>query len=218
MDRILEPETLAAQLAAHPETLLIHVAAAAAYAAGHIDGAVHVAPAELVSGKAPATGQLPDLARLEELFSRIGYRTDAPIVVYDDEGGGWAGRFIWTLDVIGHHDWFYLNGGIHAWARPGRRCNRPPCDHSRRACDSRSIALPIADAPDILDRLGDASVVVWDCRSADEFAGRRPTAARNGHIPGAVHLDWLDLMDPDRAAAPAHRCRRVARIQGDHAR
>ena len=50
----------------------------------------------------------------------------------------------------------------------------------------------------MLARLGDASVVVWDCRSADEYTGRRATAMRNGHIPGAVHLDWLDLMDRAR--------------------
>jgi thiosulfate/3-mercaptopyruvate sulfurtransferase len=30
------------------------------------------------------------------------------IVVYDDEGGGWAGRFIWTLDIIGHKNYSYL--------------------------------------------------------------------------------------------------------------
>ena len=142
MDRILEPETLAAKLAGHPETLLIHVASAAAYAAGHIEGAIHVAPAELVSGKAPATGQLPDLARLEALFSRIGYRADAPIVVYDDEGGGWAGRFIWTLDVIGHHDWFYLNGGIHAWAAAGLAAATDPGATTPDARTARARSRP----------------------------------------------------------------------------
>ena len=198
MDRILEPETLAAKLAGHPETLLIHVASAAAYAAGHIEGAIHVAPAELVSGKAPATGQLPDLARLEALFSRIGYRADVPIVVYDDEGGGWAGRFIWTLDVIGHHDWFYLNGGIHAWAAAGAPLQQTPVQPRPTRVRLALDRGPIADVPDVLARLGDASVVVWDCRSADEYTGRRATALRNGHIPGAVHLDWLDLMDHAR--------------------
>ncbi|HEY6599942.1 MAG TPA: rhodanese-like domain-containing protein [Pseudomonadales bacterium] len=199
MDRILEPETLAARLADHPDTLLIHVAALAAYANGHIDGAVHVAPAELVSGIAPATGQLPDLARLEALFSRIGYRKDVPVVAYDDEGGGWAGRFIWTLDVIGHHDWYYLDGGIHAWAASGAPLSRVPVQPRPTRVQLTLDRASVADAADILDRLGDASFVVWDCRSADEYAGRRATAARNGHIPGAVHLDWLDLMDKQRA-------------------
>jgi 3-mercaptopyruvate sulfurtransferase SseA len=40
---------------------------------------------------------------------------------------------------------------------------------------------------------------VWDCRSAEEFRGQKSGSARAGHIPGAVHLDWLDLMDRARA-------------------
>ena len=198
LNQVLEPTDLAAQLAAKRDVLLVHVASEQAYAAAHIDGAVHVAPGELVSGIRPATGQLPDETRLVQLFSRIGYRPDATIVAYDDEGGGWAGRFIWTLDIIGHHDWAYLNGGIQAWAAAGLPLSRTPFKARPTNVALAIDRSPIADAQDIIERLGDASVVVWDCRSADEYTGRRVTAARNGHIPGAVHLDWLDLMDRDR--------------------
>jgi len=198
LDHILEPADLAAKLADDGAVLLIHVATAAAYAAAHVPGAVHVEPAELVSGIRPATGQLPATPRLEQLFSRIGYRPDATIVVYDDEGGGWAGRFIWTLDIIGHHNWWYLNGGIHAWAAAGQPLQRTPVAVKPTAVELSIDRRPIADADDIIGRLGDPGAVIWDCRSADEYAGRRATAARNGHIPGAVHLDWLDLMDRDR--------------------
>ena len=41
------------------------------------------------------------------------------IIAFDDEGGGWAGRLCWTLDVIGHYDWAYLDGGLHAWHAAG---------------------------------------------------------------------------------------------------
>ena len=198
MDRILEPAALSAKLGTNPELLLIHVSSADAYAAGHIPGAIHVAPAQLVSGGKSAPGQLPDLERLEQLFSRIGYRPAATIVVYDDEGGGWAGRFIWTLDIIGHHDWWYLDGGIHAWAAANLPLERTPVQPHSTPVTLSLDRGPIADASDILEHIDDASLVVWDCRSADEYAGRRATAARNGHIPGAVHLDWLDLMDRGR--------------------
>lgn len=198
LDHVLEPADLKVLLDTRSDLLLVHVATADAYAAGHIIGAIHVAPAELVSGRTPATGQLPDLSRLELLFSRIGYRRDATIVVYDDEGGGWAGRFIWTLDIIGHRDWQYLNGGIHAWAAAGLPIVRTPVSPAPCAVQLSIDRGPIAEAEDILDHLDDPTMVVWDCRSADEHFGRRVTAARNGHIPGAVHIDWLELMDPDR--------------------
>ncbi len=204
MAHILEPSELAAKLDSSDDMLLVHVASATAYAAAHLPGAVHVEPTELVCGIPPATGQLPDSARLDVLFSRIGYREDATIVAYDDEGGGWAGRFIWTLDVIGHRDWAYLNGGIHAWASAGLPLQRTPVQTRPTQVRVSIDRGPVADAQDIINRLGDPNLVVWDCRSADEYSGRRPTAARNGHIPGAVHLDWLDLMDRERALRIRH--------------
>jgi thiosulfate/3-mercaptopyruvate sulfurtransferase len=198
LDKLLEPAALAELLRTSRDLVLVHVASAPAYAAGHIDRAVHVAPGELVSGIRPATGQLPDPTRLRQLFSRIGYRPHATIVAYDDEGGGWAGRFIWTLDAIGHHKWAYLDGGIHAWAAAGLPISQTPFEPQPTDVEVAIDRTPIAEADDILERLGDPNLVVWDCRSADEYAGIRATAARNGHIPGAVHLDWLDLMDPQR--------------------
>ncbi|MCG8477904.1 MAG: hypothetical protein MI724_02325, partial [Spirochaetales bacterium] len=41
---------------------------------------------------------------------------------------------------------------------------------------------------------------IVDARTVEEFEGRTQTAARDGHIPGAVHVDWQnhinDLFDP----------------------
>jgi thiosulfate/3-mercaptopyruvate sulfurtransferase len=199
VNRLLEPEQLGVGYVSDPYLLLVHVASAAAYAEGHIAGAVHVAPAELVSGEKPATGKLPARERLAALFARIGYRPDARIVVYDDEGGGWAGRFIWTLDVIGHHDWYYLNGGLHAWRAVGLPLVQTAALPAPQQVNLAIDRTPVAETEDILARLGTADLTIWDCRSREEYDGNRVSAARAGHIPGAVHLDWLELMDPDRA-------------------
>ena len=177
--------------------LVVHVAEAPAFAAGHIPGSVHVAPAELVGGLPPATGRLPDPERLNELFGRLGYRPDLEIVAYDDEGGGWGGRFLWTLDVIGHRRWRYLNGGIQAWVAAGRPVERG----AGRQPSPTSVALdidssPVAEAEDVLRAIDDPEQVIWDVRSLAEYRGERRAAQRAGHVPGAVHLDWLDLKNP----------------------
>lgn len=177
--------------------LVVYVAEAPAFAAGHIPGSVHVAPAELVGGVAPATGRLPDLGRLNGLFGRLGYRPDLNIVAYDDEGGGWAGRFLWTLDVIGHRRWRYLNGGIQAWVAARRPLERG----AGRQTSPSSVALdidrsPVAEAEDVLRAIDDPEQVIWDVRSLAEYRGERRAAQRAGHVPGAVHLDWLELKNP----------------------
>jgi len=195
--RLLEPEALGPMPRA--DLLLVHVASNAAYQTAHIPGALLVEPGELVAGTPPAPGRLPDRARLEALFSRLGYRPHMTVVAYDDEGGGWAGRLIWTLDVIGHSRWAYLNGGIHAWHAAGLplASGMEPAPAPTRV-DLQIGQGPIAEIPDVLAAIGDAGSVIWDARSEAEYQGLRSGSRRAGHIPGAVNIDWVALMDPAR--------------------
>jgi thiosulfate/3-mercaptopyruvate sulfurtransferase len=179
---------------------LIHVTSRDAYEQDHLPGALLVEPAELVDGTPPAPGRLPSLERLEALFGRLGYSGRAQFVIYDDEGGGWAGRFGWTLDVIGHDRWVYLDGGIHAWAEAGLPLERGPCSYPEPASPVLTIDPgPIAEVADVLRAMEDDNQIIWDVRSIEEFAGLRSGSARAGHIPGARHLDWMRLKDPQRA-------------------
>ena len=73
--QIIEPQALAELLDAPPRGLrLVQITAPDTFRQYHLPGALHVAPAELVDGRPPATGVLPALGRLEALFSRLGYR------------------------------------------------------------------------------------------------------------------------------------------------
>ena len=58
---------------------------------------------------------------------------------------------------------------------------------------------PIAEVEDILPRLGGSDFAIWDARSQEEYLGLRSGSARAGHIPGAVNIDWLELIDRDNA-------------------
>lgn len=187
-----------AHAASRGGALTVQVTAHRVYDAAHPPGAVHMAPGELVSGTPPAIGGLPCAQRLTMLFRRIGLALGQPVVVLDDEGGGWAGRLAWTLDVIGHRNWRYLDGGLRAWHAAGLPLTNTP---TRPAPSTMEVAIdegPMADAEELLARLADPDLLVWDCRSPDEYAGRRLAARRGGHIPGAVNLDWLELVDRGR--------------------
>jgi len=194
---LIEPGDLAGR--APPDLLLVHVAEPAAYEHAHLPGALLVTPRDLVDGRPPAPGRLPDEARLSALFSSLGYRPELHIVVYDDEGGGWAGRFIWTLDVIGHRRWSYLDGGIHAWLAAGLPVEGGPGPSPPSCRVSVTIdSAPIATFEEVRAAIGDGSQVIWDVRSAEEYRGERSGSRRAGHIPSAVHLDWMRLKDPSR--------------------
>lgn len=194
---LVEPAELE-PLLSDPDLLVVDLSQPHTWQRLHIPGAVHINPIELVIGSGQASGKLPPLARLNALFSRIGYRPDQHIVAYDDEGGGWAGRFLWTLDVIGHSQHSLLNGGLHSWLKEGH-----PITTNVRAVESTVANLtlhdgPIAERETILATLEDPTVKIWDARSREEYLGLRSGSLRSGHIPGAVNLDWLEVMDSDR--------------------
>ena len=95
----------------------------------------------------------------------------------------------WTLDVIGHYDWAYLDGGLHAWHAAGlpltQETTQTQPNHNLHLNIDRS---PIAEMADVLASLKDDSTLIWDVRSAEEYAGLRSGSARHGHVPGAVNL------------------------------
>lgn len=193
---ILSPETLSGRL---PDDSLILVAVCSqkVFDSYHIPGSVLVEPAELVSGEKPAVGKIPDEERLSALFSRIGLTPEKQVVAYDDEGGGWAGRLMWTLEVIGHGKASYLDGGLVAWIKAGlpvSNTSTAPSSSDYSATINRQL---IATLDEVLQQIDDPDSVVWDARAIEEYEGRKITAQRNGHIPNAVNLDWLELMDRD---------------------
>ncbi|MBJ9974821.1 MULTISPECIES: rhodanese-like domain-containing protein [unclassified Pseudomonas] len=176
-----------------PELILVDLSNANRYVSGHIPGARLVDGKRTQLGQPPAPGLLPALADLEKLFSELGHRDDAVYVVYDDEGGGWSGRFIWLLDVIGHKAYHYLNGGIQAWPADQLSTAVPPAANS--AVRLRLHGEPTATREYLQSRLGADDLVVWDARAPQEFSGEKVLAAKAGHIPGAINFEWTAGMD-----------------------
>ncbi len=191
---IISTEDLADLLPDH-SVMLVAVCSRQVFDSYHIPGSVLIEPAELVSGEKPAVGKIPGEQRLSALFSRIGLSSSMHVVAYDDEGGGWAGRLIWTLEMIGHHKASYLDGGLIAWMKAGLPVTDAPTARSPSDYSASIDHQQIVTLEEVRQQIGEADSIVWDARASEEYEGRKVTAQRNGHIPNAVNLDWLDLMD-----------------------
>ncbi|WNO11735.1 rhodanese-like domain-containing protein [Teredinibacter sp. KSP-S5-2] len=176
---------------------IVDLSSEQSYQAGHIPGAIHLPPQAIISGQPPVPGKLPGKEQLEKVMGFLGLKDNTHFIVYDDEGGGWAGRFIWTLDAIGHRHYSYINGGILAWRAEGLALEATA---NRAEPTSPHIAINtqvIAEIPDILANLGQDNFAIWDARSPEEYRGEKVFAQRGGHIPGAVNCEWTSLMDPE---------------------
>jgi 3-mercaptopyruvate sulfurtransferase SseA len=182
-----------------PELLIVDLCGKESYLQGHIPGAVQVDTADLINGQPPAPGLLPSIEKLGALFSRLGLTPATPVVCYDNEGSPWAGRFIWTLDLIGHSRASVLNGGLGAWQASGFSLETTP--HTRKT--SAETFSFVANKNILMEQLkqelaDNSELLVWDARSLAEYRGDKMLAQRGGHIPGAIHCEWTELLDENK--------------------
>lgn len=200
--RLLEPallETLLGSEQNNDNLIIVDLCSDALYRQKHVPGAVHLQPGALMAGTAPYPGKLPAMEQLQNIIRYLGISAQSHVVIYDDEGGGWAGRFAWTLDLLGYENWSYLNGGIVAWIKEGfvteSEANQPVTSET-----TVSIAKPevLISADEIISQLDKANFAIWDARSPGEYSGNMVRSARGGHIPGAINIEWTELMDPQR--------------------
>lgn len=196
---MLAPWVDAAWLSAHPDVVVADVryyldgrSGAAAHAAGHVPGAVHVdldaclaGPASVEAGLHP----MPSPADFAAAMSGLGIGDDDVVVAYDDEKGVMAARLVWMLRVTGHEA-ALLDGGWEGWSGPRETgpVTRPPAVFTARAWPQDRLADP--------DELLGATVL--DARPGPRFRGEvEPRDARPGHIPGARSVPCRDNVGSD---------------------
>ena len=181
----------------------------AAYNRAHIPGAV-VVPDNFE--KDPDTGRvhLMSAAQFQGMCEGLGIGDDTPVVCYDNSQSLYAARLWWALHTYGHRNVKVLNGGWRGWLAGGH-----PVSGERPAAVSGAVFTPRRDesllvgAEELMEvcRLGEA--VIWDVRSDGEWDGSQSRGNRRvGHIPGAVHLEWFNVMDRE-----THRFKEAGEIR-----
>jgi len=129
-----------------------------------------------------------------EAMSKLGIGEETEVVAYDTNGVS-ASRLWWCLRYFGHARVRVLDGGWQAWLAEGR----PVSAREHRAAPARFTPRVdesvFASGDYLLAGLARPDVVVLDVRSDAEWTGERaPGGQRPGHIPGSVHLEWLESL------------------------
>jgi thiosulfate/3-mercaptopyruvate sulfurtransferase len=160
---------------------------------GHIPGAVNV-PFDRFRSDEGEAGKLPPRAEWEALLSEAGVGSGAEIVAYDDTQGVFAARFLVTALLLGHPEeqLHLLDGDFSAWQRD-RETTTDAADPAPATYESNPDAetplVSFETVEELLPAVGAGDVTLVDTREEWEFA--------EGHLPGAVQLDWRELVDDD---------------------
>ena len=183
----------------HELLRIVDLSRSSVYEQLHIPHAIHLKPQLLVRQEEQASGLLPDEAGLNALVEYLNISPNHHVVVYDDEGGAWAGRLIWNLHCLGFKNVSLLNGGIHAWLGAGYPTSSE-VENIAKVEPLVKVNLEHLDQyrieyPQLLEKVNQQSIQLWDCRTDDEYTGQRLAARRGGHIPNAIHFEWSSAIN-----------------------
>jgi thiosulfate/3-mercaptopyruvate sulfurtransferase len=164
-----------------------------------VTGATSVVWQDFTNADLPNKGQLlEDDAVLTEKLRSLGISTAIPVIAIADSANGWGedGRIIWTLRTLGHENSFLVDGGVDALLADGDVAVTPaalPGDFTV----ARTAAYEVKKE-ELVTLIDNPDVVILDTREPREYAGETPYGeSRGGHIPGARHIFFKDLVGPD---------------------
>jgi thiosulfate/3-mercaptopyruvate sulfurtransferase len=191
-EMLVEPNALAkAEIA--KQFVILDAREQKLYDAGHVPGAVRVdaaAWAKAFNGKDAEGGS----ARIGSL----GIRADSKVVVYDGNSFLDAARVWWILRYWGVDDVRLLNGNWATWKKSGLAVETETKAASPVAFTAKPRSERLATKELVMASLKDRSLQIVDARSEGEFCGTdKLKNKRGGAIPGAKHLEWIDLIDKE---------------------
>ena len=195
---LIEPEELVPYLG-HELIRVVDLSRASVYEQLHIPHAIHLQPKYLVAQQEQANGLLPDVQGLKTLIEKLNISPQHHVVVYDDEGGAWAGRLIWNLHCLGFTRTSLINGGIHGWLGAGLPTTAmvekviPVADLLK--VDLNTVRQHRIEYNELLEQVQQENIQLWDCRTNEEYTGLRLAARRGGHIPNALHFEWSTALN-----------------------
>jgi len=163
------------------------------YSRGHIPGAVNLDLFAFHWFDTSEKGITSFNEQMRKILSFAGIDENKKIIFYDNVSGMLAARGVWLCLYFSHHDVYMLDGGLKKWAADNFELETKSNPFSPSNLKSPIDSAIIIGFDDLRDNLGKAIII--DARSPDEFNGVVSRAAREGHIPSAINLDWVENLD-----------------------
>ncbi len=212
---------LAAAVKLHARgALILDTRKKADHAKQHVAGSHHADWAHFSEPKDPNRGRLlADEAELTRRLRAMGVSAKKPVVVLGDAAKGWGedGRIVWMLRTLGHADAVLLDGGFTAAAGTLPLSSEATPAGKGDFVIKRTARWDITAAQlrALINGPDRARAVLVDTREKREYDGATPYGeSRGGHVPGAVHLHYRQLLNPAGRLRPRATVRDLLKKAG----
>jgi len=185
--------------ASDPSVRLVEVGGSAqSYEEGHLPGAVFLSMGALSNPDEPVQNMIATREQFSAALSSVGIEPGQTVVLHDRQNNLQAARAYWVLKYYQHPDVRVLNGGVPKWTADGGTLSADAVEIEPSAYAAAPADTSIRTTWQyVVDHADDPQTLMCDVRSPDEHLGRDVRAARGGHIPGSVNLEWTVAVRPD---------------------
>lgn len=191
MDLLISTKELACILKPQ-KLLLVDTRSFSEYSQGHIPGAINIDLFQFHWIDTSKLGIREFIRQSRILLSNIGIKSDKYVIFYDNDAGMSAARGVWLLLFFSHKKVSLLDGGFDKWKKDGHTVETKVNPFITSNYMGKPDFSVLATADEIKKSLKKTGFKVIDARSKEEYNGPYVRAARRGHIPNAINIDWQE--------------------------
>jgi len=176
------------KILANPNLVLVDTRSYKEYLTEHIPGAVNLDLFYYHWSDTSKEGMKAFDMEMQKLLSYVGITKEKKVIFYDEVSGMSAARGVWLLIYFSHPQVFILDGGMKKWKRLGfsletKTNGFKPAKFTGKV--NKDVFVGYEYIKKNLDK-----IKLIDARTQEEFDGTVIRAARSGHIPNAINIDW----------------------------
>ena len=193
---VISAKDFATELKTNKNLVVIDVNAPDIYAKQHIQGALNIYVKNLYKN-GPVEGQLKSNDELAATFGKNGVSNTAKIVVYEDNSNKHNSRVWWILKSLGATDVSVLHVDANQFAAAQIQYSTTPVTRNATTftlAESNYKACSMADVKKLPQ-----GTLLLDGREKAEFDGVDAAKKSKGHIPGAVWMNYKEVLTPTGA-------------------
>lgn len=202
---LVEPDWLEARLGT-PGMVVLDVSwfvpeagksGAVEFEAAHVPGARHLDLDAISDPSSPHVNMLPTADDFARVVGSLGISNDTQVILYDSSYV--SARLWWMFRLFGHRNVAILNGGLRRWLAEGRPVETGAAAPATPvAYVAATPANEVVGWQEVLRAVETGDHAILDARTPARFTGEMSSGypgVAGGHIPGAVNVSWLTLIE-----------------------
>lgn len=193
---VISAKDFAAELKSNKDLIVIDVNAPDVYTKQHIQGAINLYVKDLYKS-GPVEGQLKANEELASIFGQKGISNTAKIVVYEDGSNKHNSRVWYVLKSLGATDVSVLHVNAEQFSTAQIQFTTTPATKNATTfalAESNYKTYTMADIKQLPQ-----GTLLLDAREKAEFNGVDTAKKSKGHIPGAVWMNFKEVLTPTGA-------------------